>query len=176
MTRRAGIGSHHSAAAESVEWFTPRDILAPLGVFDLDPCTSADRPWDTARRHFTRADDGLSQDWGGARVWCNPPYGAAVDRWMARMAEHGRGTALIFARTETACWFKHIWPWASAILFLDGRLHFHFIDGRRAKANAGGPSALIAYGEEDARCLRTCGLAGALVLSPCVIATAAGDA
>ena len=34
----------------------------------------------------------------------NPPYGPppVIGPWMRRMAAHGHGTALIFARTETA--------------------------------------------------------------------------
>lgn len=37
----------------------------------------------------------------------------------------------------------------------------HYPDGARAKANAGAPSCLIAYGSSDAEVLRTCGLPGA---------------
>jgi hypothetical protein len=53
---------------------TPRFVIDALGPFDLDPCPPKERPWDTARRHFTEADDGLSRPWKG-RVWLNPPYG-----------------------------------------------------------------------------------------------------
>lgn len=79
------------------------------------------------------------------------------------MALHGSGIALIFARTETAMFFEAAWSKASAILFLEGRLTFHYPDGRPAEHNAGGPSCLIAYSQADADCLATCGLAGALV-------------
>ena len=77
-------------------------------------------------------------------MWCNPPYSVHAAAWLAKLARHGRGTALIFARTETEMFFSHVWGVADAVLFLEGRLHFHYPDGRRAEANAGGPSCLIA--------------------------------
>lgn len=156
------IGGHQSAAMGKDEWLTPPEVLRALGAFDLDPCSPIRRPWDTAREHLTALDDGLSKPWRG-RVWCNPPYGAEAARWLARLADHGDGIALIFARTETAAWVEHVWAKASAILFIAGRLHFHHVDGRRAAANSGAPSALVAYGEANAQALRSCGIAGAFV-------------
>ncbi len=69
--------------------------------------------------------------------------------WLYRMAEHGNGIALIFARTETKCWFDEVWPKASAVRFIEGRLYFYHVDGTRSSANSGAPSALIAYGSEN---------------------------
>jgi hypothetical protein len=93
----------------------------------------------------------------------NPPYGDEINPWLEKTAKHGNGTALIFARTETANWELFVWPKASAILFLYGRLYFYLPDGTRAHGNAGGPSALIAYGERDAAILRESGINGAFV-------------
>jgi hypothetical protein len=108
--RLPGIGSHHSANPQTDEWLTPPEILGALGHFDVDPCSPAVRPWPTADTHWTVEDDGLSAPWRG-RVWCNPPY-SDVAPWMQRMAEHGCGTALIFARCETRWWFDWVWPFA----------------------------------------------------------------
>lgn len=158
-----GIGGHQRAyAGRTDEWLTPPAVLAALGPFDLDPCSPATRPWPTAASHFAAADDGLARDWFG-RVWLNPPYGPRTGRWLARLAAHGRGTALVFARTETAMFHRHCWERAAAMLFLEGRLHFHLPDGTRAPHNAGGPSVLVAYGVDDADRLRASGLAGAFV-------------
>lgn len=161
-SRLPGIGSHHSARRLTDEWLTPPDLLARLGPFDLDPCSPVERPWDTAGRHLSVADDGLALPWNG-RVWLNPPY-SEVDPWMQKMAAHGHGTALLFARTETKCWERHIWPHASAVLFLFGRLTFYRGDGTRSRAghNSGGPSVLIAYGRADAAAMARAGLAGAM--------------
>jgi hypothetical protein len=143
-------------------WLTPPAILKALGPFDLDPCAPLDRPWDMARHHFTAKENGLSRRWEG-RVWMNPPYGAETSKWLRRLVEHGNGIALIFARTETQDWVRHVWGSAAGVLFIAGRLHFHYPDGRRAEANSGAPSALIAYGQENVSSLATSGIAGSLV-------------
>lgn len=159
-----GMGGHHGPAMESDEWLTPPEILKALGPFDLDPCAPVIRPWAMARDHYTVQDNGLMKPWYG-RVWCNPPYGGPeiIGPWMRRMAVHGLGTALIFARTETEVFFDTVFRKATGVLFLRGRLHFHYVDGRRAGANAGAPSALVAYGEDDAALLRQSGLPGVYV-------------
>lgn len=156
------IGGHQSAKMGKDEWLTPPDVLRALGPFDMDPCSPITRPWDTAAEHFTVLDDGLSKPWQG-RVWCNPPYGVEAARWLERLAAHGNGIALIFARTETSAWVEHVWGKADAILFIAGRLHFHHVDGTRAPANSGAPSALVAYGRSNAGCLASCGIPGAFV-------------
>jgi hypothetical protein len=69
----------------------------------------------------------------------------------------------MFARTETEMFVRWVWNRATVVLFLYGRLHFHHPDGRRAKGNSGGPSVLVAYGQHDAGCLCSSGIAGAYV-------------
>jgi hypothetical protein len=129
------------------EWLTPPNIILDLGPFDLDPCAPIVRPWETARKHFTKNDDGLMHKWAGL-VWCNPPYGDQTKTWLDRMALHNNGIALIFARTETDMFFKSVWEKATSLLFIRGRLYFCYVDGTVAKANSGAPSVLIAYGKE----------------------------
>ena len=127
------------------EWLTPPSIIEALGPFDLDPCAPVNRPWPTAKKHFTIEDNGLLQPWD-EYVWCNPPYGRYTVRWLERMSMHNDGLALIFARTDTDMFFKYVWETASALLFIKGRLHFHHVSGERVKTNSGAPSVLIAYG------------------------------
>jgi hypothetical protein len=157
------MGSHHSATMLSDVWLTPPHIIDALGEFDLDPCAAPEpRPWRTAERHVALPDDGLAMPWEG-RVWLNPPYSREAVKWLRKMAKHGFGTALLFARTETEWFFETVWREASAILFLEGRLYFHRPDGVRAPANAGAPSCLVTYGQYDARRLGMSGLKGAFV-------------
>lgn len=161
------IGSHQSAAAGTTTWLTPQPIIDALGgwqSFDLDPCAAPPpQPWRTAlEMNPEEVADGLSLVWWG-RVWLNPPYGAEVGAWLKRLAEHKQGTALIFARTETDSFHRHVWERAAGLLFLEGRLHFHYPDGKRAKFNGGAPSVLCAYGEEDLARLADCQLGGAFV-------------
>lgn len=130
------------------EWLTPPYIISALGPFDLDPCSPSKRPWDTASSHYTKLDNGLSLPWNG-RVWLNPPYGKETFKWIERLAEHRNGIALIFARTETKGFHTQIWQKAKAVFFFEGRLKFHYVDGRQGNT-ANAPSCLIAYDDDNA--------------------------
>lgn len=159
----SGIGGHHSHKSGTVEWLTPPEIIAALGPFDLDPCAPLMQPYPTARRVLTARENGLIQKWNG-RVFLNPPYAnGVIEKWLARMAEHDHGTALIFARTETDAFFQHVWEQATALLFMRGRINFHLPDGTRAAGNAGAPTVLCAYGVEDADVLAACKISGQFV-------------
>lgn len=162
---------HQSARPGSDVWLTPPDLLDALGgplSFDFDPCAAPEpRPWPTARVMNSRLDnDGLSIRWAG-RVWLNPPYTRGeLDRWLARMAAHDHGTALIPAATETVHFRRRVWESASGLLFLYGRLCFYAGDGSRQRGrvnNSGGPSVLCAYGADDLDRLEASGLDGRLV-------------
>lgn len=158
------IGGHHRASqGYSEDWLTPPELLSRLGSFDLDPCTPPVMPWSTAMNRFTPEDDGLSQRWPSGRVWLNPPYGRATGRWLRRLAAHGDGIALVFARTETRMFFRHVWSQADALLFLKGRVSFRRIDGSPAGHNSGGPSVLIAYGQRNVDSLVASALPGVIV-------------
>jgi hypothetical protein len=138
--RFAGIGGHHSHKAGTVEWLTPPSIIAALGPFDLDPCAPLVQPYPTAKRVYTMCNNGLLQRWDG-RVWLNPPYAnGVIEKWLARMAEHDYGTALIFARTDTEAFHRYVFEMASALLFMEGRINFHLPNGEMAKGNAGAPT------------------------------------
>lgn len=159
----SGIGSHQSARSETTTWLTPPHVIEALGgwqSFDLDPCAAPlPRPWPTARAMVSEADgDGLEIDWFG-RVWLNYPYDDPTS-WLKKMAEHNRGVALMFARTEREDFHQHMWSTASGILFLKGRLYFHRPDGTRAKHNGGAPSILCAYGPEELDQLAAANLPG----------------
>ncbi|HVI40922.1 MAG TPA: DNA N-6-adenine-methyltransferase, partial [Anaerovoracaceae bacterium] len=83
-------------------WLTPKWLLDELGEFDLDPCAAPNpRPFPTAKKMITEADEcGLKASWHG-RVWLNPPYGKQIGPWLEKLKSHGDGIALVFARTET---------------------------------------------------------------------------
>jgi hypothetical protein len=162
------IGGHQSAIMQKDEWITPKYITDQLGPFDLDPCSPINRPWDTAKKHYTINDNGLILPWEG-KIWCNPPYGKEAAKWLSKCHHHNNAISLIFARTETEMFFNHIWEKASAILFLKGRLTFHHSSGEIAKSNGGAPSVLIAYGDNCAEDLRQSGLRGAFISGEIVL-------
>jgi len=127
------------------EWLTPPTIIDTFGPFDLDPCAPMKRPWETATNHFTIEDNGLARPWHGL-IWCNPPYGPKTGDWLAKCAAHGNCLALVFARTETQAFQNHVWPHATSLFFITGRLSFYHASGEKG-GTAGAPSVLIAYGD-----------------------------
>lgn len=150
---------------ESDEWYTPSWLFRALGIeFDLDPCSPGVPPSSVpAKRHLTKADNGLTAEWHGA-VWLNPPF-SDKRPWYERMVVHGVGIALMPARTETFD-LQRFMNAAQALLFLRGRLYFE--RGQRAGANCvGGVTtcppfgiALCAYGETMAEALLASELLG----------------
>lgn len=146
------------------EWYTPKWMIDALGKFDLDPCApSVD--FYTAEKCYTKEIDGLSQKWGGVeRVWLNPPYkNPLIGKFVKRLVEHGNGIALIFNRMDTKLWHDTIFPNATAMLILRGRLTFESPDSTKPNSGAGCGSVLVAFGEDNAECLRTCNIDGKFI-------------
>ena len=156
-TQDAGSGDRQT------RWLTPRYVVDALGPFDLDPCGAPGH--ELAKRTYLleNNENGLTLPWVG-RVWLNPPYGKEAAPFLHKMAAHGNGTALIFARTETALFCETVWEKADSVFFLRGRLSFLDAAGVRAKANAGAPSCLVSYSLNDTIMLDESGLPGKLVV------------
>lgn len=140
---------------ENDEWYTPSWVFRALAIeFDLDPCSPGRPPSSVpARRHLTKAENGLTADWEGS-VWLNPPF-SGKRPWYERMVLHGDGIALMPARTETHDLQAYMQA-AQALLFLRGRIYFE--RGQRPGGNGvGGVTTtppfgvvLCAYGERMA--------------------------
>jgi hypothetical protein len=161
---RSGFSHERRTRTSTDEWYTPPALFEALGLaFDLDPAAPPGGvPWVPAIRHLSRREDGLAQPWRG-RVWMNPPYGRDTGRWLAKLADHGDGLALVFARTDTA-WFQRTAAAASALCFVRGRLRFHRPDGSRGDT-APSPSLLVAFGLPCALAVAEAGL-GPTVIPP----------
>lgn len=114
-------------SSASNEWATPQEFFDQLNSefhFTLDPCSTHDNA--KCENHYTIAEDGLSQNWGG-RVFCNPPYGRELPKWVKKCYEESlKGTLVVMlipSRTDTR-WF-HDWIYGKAeIRFIKGRLKF----------------------------------------------------
>ena len=125
------------------EWATPQDLFDKLDAtfhFTLDPCATPENA--KCAKFYAKEQDGLKQDWGGAVIWCNPPYGREIGKWIQKCAEH-RGVAvmLIPARTDTRWWHSYIDKNPDAhVYFIKGRLKFG--DGKNP---APFPSAIVVY-------------------------------
>lgn len=127
-------------------WATPQDLFDRLNDefhFNLDPCAVQENA--KCPKYFTPEIDGLSQDWGGYTVFCNPPYGRVIGNWvrkcyMESMKPHTTVVMLIPARTDTIWFHSYIYKKASDIRFIKGRLRFG-----NAKNSAPFPSMIVVY-------------------------------
>lgn len=135
------VAPHFSSRSD--EWATPRWLFAQLDAefgFTLDPCATPENA--TCARFFTREQDGLKQSWVNEVVFCNPPYGRAIGRWLAKAWTESQAGAIVVclvpARTDTRWW--HEFCLRGEIRFLRGRLHF----GGAANA-APFPSAIVVF-------------------------------
>lgn len=140
---------HFSSATD--EWPTPRDFFDRLDAefhFELDVCATAENA--KCGRYFTRADDGLAQEWRGV-CWLNPPYGREIAKWIAKASSSARDGAtvvcLVPARTDTRWWHDHIWDASRnrprrgvEVRLVRGRLRFG-----DAEASAPFPSAVVVF-------------------------------
>lgn len=123
---------------KSDEWSTPNyifDVLDQTFHFTLDPCaTSSNAKCDL---YYTLEDDGLSQDWSGHVVFCNPPY-SNIRAWLEKaLSSNCLSVFLLPARVDTA-WFHDLIYQRFPVHFLRGRLKFG-----NSKNTAPFPSMLV---------------------------------
>ena len=160
MANPKAAASTNNGTNYSDEYYTPEQYYKPLGEFEFDPCAG---PTSCIARVNNRALNGLEIDWKG-RVWLNPPYSkGAKEAFLDRLAQHGTGTALVPASTDTA-WFAKAFQQATAVLLVTGRINFNR-PHTKASANAGG-SAYFAYGAHDAEMLLKSGIKGIIIKQP----------
>ena len=132
-------------SSKTDQWATPPDFFQELNGefgFDLDPC--ADEENHKCERFFTKEQNGLLQDWGGCRVFCNPPYGKEIGAWVEKAYHEGHKertlvVMLIPARTDTKYFHDFILHRAE-VRFVRGRLKFG-----GAAAGAPFPSMLVIF-------------------------------
>src|SRR5258708_2503886 len=126
---------HFSSATDN--WATPKVVYQQLNAeffFDFDPC-----PIDGI-------EDGLATlltVWSGKRVFCNPPYGCGLRKWLERGLEARLAVFLLPARTDTRWFHEIVLQRAKEIRFLRGRLKF----GNAVK-DAPFPSMIVIFEQE----------------------------
>ncbi len=131
-------------SSNSDEWATPEDFFNMINQefhFNLDPCATSEN--HKCEKFFTMEQNGLNMDWGGYRVFCNPPY-SNVAEWVAKCYEEGckENTLvcmLIPARTDTRYFHDYILN-RSEVRFIKGRLKFG-----QSKNPAPFPSMLVVF-------------------------------
>ena len=131
-------------SSSTSEWATPQDLFDRLNEkyrFDLDPASTDENA--KCSKHFTIHNDGLSQSWGGHKVFCNPPYGREIGRWVEKgYVESQKPDTLVVmllpTRTDTR-WF-HDYCLRGKIEFIKGRLKFG-----QSKNSAPFPSMIVVF-------------------------------
>lgn len=142
-------------SSEDMTWETPQDFFDKLDSefnFDLDPCAS--HMTAKCKTYFTEDDDGLVQSWAGHTVFCNPPYGRGIKRWIKKaylesLEPNTVVVLLIPSRTDTAYWHDYVMR-AEEIRFVRGRLKFG-----GSKNSAPFPSAVVVFGNTRAPAITT---------------------
>lgn len=115
-------------SSKSDQWATPQDFFDRLNeefCFTLDACATDEN--HKVGNYFTADDNGLLQNWGGQRVFCNPPYSKIGD-WVKKCYEEAIKpetlvVMLIPARTDTRYFHDYIIH-RSEVRFVKGRLKF----------------------------------------------------
>ena len=128
-------------------WETPDDIFQELDEefhFTLDPCADHDNA--KCKKYYTLQDNGLAKDWHGEVVFCNPPYGNQIQKWVKKCYWEAKKGAvcvmLIPSRTDTKWW--HEFVMSGEVRFVRGRIKF-----KGAKASAPFTSSIIIFREDD---------------------------
>lgn len=137
--------------SENINWCTPQDFFDELNEefhFVLD--AAATERSSKCERYFTPETDALSRSWDfGGAVFCNPPYGREIWKWVKKAWEEARKgltvVLLIPARTDTEYFHRYIYGQKNAeIRFVRGRLKFSDEEGN-TKDRAPFPSMVVVY-------------------------------
>lgn len=132
---------------KSQEWYTPQSLLDTIYrimEIDLDPASPAE-PTVTARKHYTKKENGLLQPWHG-NIFLNPPYGRDILPWIKKtVSEYETGEPkniilLVPAKTDTY-WFNHLVSRCACFCTIQRRLHF--ISGENPNSKQTGTFASV---------------------------------
>ena len=136
--------SGYIQTAQTVEWETPQDLFDKLNAefhFTLDPCATPENA--KCAKFYTKEQDGLKQNWEGQTVYCNPPYGREISRWVKKASEENALTVMLIpARTDTKWFHDYIYK-KQEVRFIKGRLKFG-----GEKNSAPFPSMIVIFSRE----------------------------
>lgn len=117
-------------SSQNMCWCTPQDFFDRLNEefnFVLDAAATAKSA--KCSLYYTPETDGLLQSWDrGGSVFCNPPYGREVGKWVEKAYKEAINikypvVLLIAARTDTKYFHNYIYGKAE-IRFVKGRIYF----------------------------------------------------
>lgn len=132
-------------SSKSNEWITPQwffDELDKEFEFTLDPCATKEN--HKCKKYYTVDDNGLVKNWTNDVVFMNPPYGGNTKQWIKKAWQSSccgsTVVCLIVSSTDRSYWHDYIFPFASQIRFIRGRLKFS-----KSSSTAPFASAIIVF-------------------------------
>ena len=135
-------------SSAKMDYCTPKDFFDRLDEefhFVLD--AAATERSAKCQAFYTPETDGLKSSWSeaGGPVFCNPPYGRQLGKWVQKAYEESKtGTTIVLlipARTDTAYFHDYIYLKPNVeVRFIRGRLKFG--DG---KNSAPFPSMIVIF-------------------------------
>lgn len=149
------IGRKQVFSTGKDDWATPEWLFQLLHArFEYTIDLAASKENAKLPRYFTEEDNSLKKSWDTERGFCNPPYSLApefiekayienVQNWMrwgrdSSCAEHT--SLLLPARTSNKEWGKYIFPHATELIFIEGRVVFE-----GASLGAPFPSVVVTF-------------------------------
>lgn len=134
-------------SSQKEDWETPQDLFDELNRefhFTVD-VASNDNNYKI-KKHYTEKENGLLQNWDNEVVWCNPPYGKEISKWVEKAyLSKGITVMLLPARTDTKWFHKYIYKEGSVqIRFIKGRLKFG-----NSKNSAPFPSMIVIFEKQE---------------------------
>lgn len=127
-------------------WCTPIDFFINLDQefhFDYDLCASDNN--HLCKKYFTRENSCLNANLTGFNIFCNPPYGRDISKYIKKcydLSSNNLVVMLLPARTDTRWFHDYIYN-KSEIRFIKGRLKFS-----NSKQSAPFPSMVVIYRRE----------------------------
>jgi len=143
---------------KSNEWETPKWLFYCFNKeynFNLD--AAANEGNALCHNYLTEEQNSLVHKWEG-NVWCNPPYGRSIGKFVKKAYEESKNGSLIVllipARTDTQWW--HNYCSKGEVIFIKGRLKFinktfpsWREDGNFKISPAPFPSAIVIFGTKN---------------------------
>lgn len=118
-------------------WGTPDEIFNfaenRWGIFTLDAAANENN--NLVKRYISEEQDALKIKWlvnyqTSKNTWLNPPYGRQMPKFIERALNQvregntDRVVCLIASRTDTKIFQEVIFPYASELYFIKGRIKF----------------------------------------------------
>lgn len=170
-----------TVSSQKMDWLTPPEFIErvkKMGPIALDPC-APQPPHESFVAPFKEfTERGLERPWGEWKsrglVFVNPPYGRAIEQWMAKCATESREgveiVALIPSRTDSRWFRSSVFESASAVCYYTGRIVFWdpetrgpVLDAKGRPTSAPFPCAVVYYGNRVSLFAKTFGGARGVV-------------